>query len=176
MLIQTQAGPFRKALATNSTDTSFPSRVPRLGIPLDGGGVVDLSNGADAGGANENLIVAVPYAVAGNDDTFSMRVIGWRGVGNGASQMGIPVILAEFACTCCAAVGVTGGAILATERFCDTITLVTGNDDVTAEIISPGGDVIAHVMFDVKGFTSVEFTFDSTAVGATSMNVLIAQI
>jgi hypothetical protein len=104
-----------------------------------------------------------------------VRLIGWRKLGSDpATQLWIPVVLAELACTACAVTGVAGKLIVATERFCDTITLVTGNDDISIDIVSPTGDVIAHALADIKGFSKLEITFDSTAAGTTAMNCLYA--
>ena len=53
------------------------------------------------------------------------------------------------------------------------LTLATGfNSNVSTEIVSPTGDVIAHCVQDVKGFAKVEVTFDMT--GATNGNALYA--
>jgi hypothetical protein len=169
MLLETLSQAFAKALATDATDTSFLSRVP-TGTEPTNDGVINLSKD---GAVCQNGILLIPYATAGDNDTFSMRLIGWRRLGNlSGTLLWIPVVLVELACTASAAVGVAGRLVPNTQRFADTITLVTGNDDVSVDIVSPTGDVIAHVMADLKGFQKVELTFDSTAAGATAMNCL----
>ena len=169
MFIETVSAPFAKALATDSADTSFASKIP-TGTEPTGNGIIEI--GAN-GLAVQNGIILVPYATAGNDDTFSMRLIGWRKLGTDpATLLWIPVVLAELACTASTVVGVAGRLVVATERFVDTITLVTGNDDISIDIVSPTGNVVAHAVADIKGFQKLELTFDSTAVGATAMNCL----
>ena len=173
MYMETRASQFAKALSTDSADTSFPSRIPTATEP-SGSGVLDIG----MHGVSSNGMILVPYATSGDGDTFSMRVIGWRvvGAGNTDTLLWIPVVLAEIACTASTTVGVAGKIIVATERFVDTITLVTGNDDISIDIVSPTGDEIAHVLVDTKGFQKIELTFDSTAVGTTAMNCLYAPL
>jgi hypothetical protein len=86
------------------------------------------------------------------------------------------VILAQFVCTMSTQVGVAGREVLNTERFCDTITLTTGNDDVSVDITSPTGDVIAHASVDLKGSQKLELTFAMSTGSPTSANCLIALI
>ena len=175
MLLETLSVDFVKALATDATNTSFPSKVPTATEP-SGNGVIDLG-GPGASAVVQNGILIVPYATAGDDDTFSVRVIGWRKLGNApATLLWVPVVLAELACTASQAVGVAGRLVVATERFADTITLVTGNEDISIDIVSPTGNVIAHALADLKGFKKVELTFDSTAAGTTAMNALYALV
>lgn len=171
VLVQTLKGPYAKTLAANSTDTSFPSRVPTITQPVNAVGSLD-------GATQANGVLLLPYAVAADGDTFSMRLIGWRWVGAGNTvgvQLWIPTVLAEFACTCSTPVGVAGGYLGATDRFCDTITLVgtTGNANVSVEIVSPANDTIAHILADLKGCQFFETTFDSTSAGtAAGMNAI----
>jgi hypothetical protein len=69
---------------------------------------------------------------------------------------------------------VAGTPVVATERFVDTITLVTGNDDISVDIVSPTADEIAHVMLDCKGFMKIEITFDMTTGDPTGGNCLVS--
>lgn len=174
MLIDVLSIGFGKALSTDATDTSFPSKIP-TGTEPTGNGVVDLSiEGNELG---PNSVFLLPYATMDDDATFSMRVLGWRRVGTSraANALWIPVPLIEVACTGCSAVGVAGKVIIATERFCDTITLV-GAVGTTAshEIVSPTGNILAHVRLTTKGVQKLEFTFDSTSASAVAMNCLYA--
>ncbi len=174
MLIETATHPWKKALTTSATDTSFPSRIPRATEPTHDG-VHALSASPYNGGLAQNGLVLVPYGLGDDDDVFAMRVIGWRRLGDDiATLIWVPVILAELTCTMSTAVGLAGRLILNTERFCDTIALVTGNDDVSVDIVSPTGNVIAHAILDLKGFQKVEFTFDTTTGDPTNCNCLFA--
>ena len=63
--------------------------------------------------------------------------------------------MTELTCTMGAITGIVGRIIINTERFCDTIALVTGNDDVSIDIVSPTGDVGAHAVLMLKGFPKI---------------------
>lgn len=171
MLLETSTGPFKKALATDSADASFAARIPKIAEP-SGNGIIDL--GSYLGGSGQNAIVAIPYATSGDDDTMSMRVWGWRKVGGEpGTAIWIPVLLFEIAVTMGATVGVVGTDIPATSRFADVITLTFGN---SIEVNSPSNDLVGHVVAACKGFSKLDFEFDSTAVGTTGMNCLYAFI
>jgi hypothetical protein len=174
-MLLTQGANFRKAKATNATDTSFPSKVPTATEPTNDG-VHDLLNGV-ANGSVPNAAVLVPYGTGDADDVFAMRVIGWRRVGfDPLTDLWVPVVLAELTCTMSATTGVAGTPVVATEFFVDTLALVTGNDDISIDIVSPTGDEIAHAVVDLKGFQKVEITFDMTTNDPTGANCLVAFI
>ena len=165
MLLETLWTKYQKALATNSTSGSFPAIIPTLTEPTSDG-VFNLRND---GVFVPNAIRVMPYAIASDNDTFSMRVYAWDRVG--PLGLWVPCVLVELACTASAVVGVAGGDVLATERFADTISLTTGNDDISVDIVSPTGDVAGHAQIDLKGCEKVKFTFKITS-GTTSMNAL----
>lgn len=178
MLIETLSGDYRIARSTDSTDASFPSRINTITEPTQDG-VYDLSTGLPL---VQNLALILPYGVGSDNDTFSVRVIGWRKVGTarpggqvpaGNTRLWIPLVLAEYACTLSADVGVAGAIIDNTHRFADTMTLTTGNANVSEELVSPGGDLKAHAVLDLKGVHKLEFTFQITS-GTTAMNCLFA--
>ena len=173
MFLETMSTDFRKAKATNATDTSFPSKIVTRTEPTNDG----VHNLTQSEGAAQNGMVVIPYILGDDDDACAMRIIGWRRIGkNPATNLWIPAILAELTCTASTAVGIAAADVLNTERFCDTIVLVTGNDDISIDIVSPTGNVIAHAVVDLKGFQKVEFTFDATTGDPTSMNCLFALI
>lgn len=162
-MIATLSNEFVKARSVNATDSSFPSRIPTTTEP-SADGVIDLA--PLAGRVADNLLL-IPYGTGSENDTFDLRVIGWRKV----DTLWIPVILAEVACTLSAAVGVASAPVINSERFVDTLSLTIGNQNASAEVVSPGDDVLAHLMLDVKGFSKVEITF-AIDTGATGMNAL----
>lgn len=170
MLLETLKSPFARVLAANATDAGFPSRIPTLTQPT-------LAIGSLDGGVQQNGVRIVPFAVGADDTTFAFRVIGWHYIGSGPSRLWIPVPLGEFNCTTCTAVGVAGGAVLNTERFCDTIALqgTTANANVGVEIVSPANNTIAYVLVDLKGAPLFEVTFD-IGTGPTEMNALYSLI
>jgi len=180
MLVETLSMKFVKArrdasgVAANATNATFPSKVPTITKP-SGAGVIELCS-PDKGAVAQNGIVLIPYGTGSDNNTFELRVIGWRLVTNDEGKAGlwIPVLLVELHCTLSAAVGVAGATVVNTERFADTISLTTGNDDVSVDIVSPTGEIIAHAMLDLKGFNLVETTFSINSGGTTDMNCLYA--
>ncbi len=181
MLVETQGMPFRKARSVNATDSSFPAKAMTETEPkgdagtATGASIIDLCT---EGAIAQNGMVVMPYALGADNDTFNLRVYGWRKVGteNTTRNLWRPCLLVEVACTISADVGVAGCIVLNTERFADTIALTTGNDDITVSIISPTGDVAGHFTVDLEGFQKAELTFDLGATAPTSMNALIALI
>lgn len=188
MFLETLYSELRKALTTDSTDGTFASKIPTVTEPT-GNGVIDLV--APGTPYAPHRILAMPYATAGNDDTFDVRVIGWNCIGTKLGQaltnrIWIPTILTQFSCTACTCTGVATGFILDTERFVDTVALTAliGEATVTAnttrtgtvEIYTPANNTPGWVIFPVRGMRKIEFNFDSTAAGATAMNCLFMKL
>lgn len=172
------ARPFQKAKSTNATDSSFPSKVPVHAEPTNDG-VHDL--GIGGGGEVPSDAVIIPYSVGSENDTFNMRVIGWRRLSHGATLLWIPSILADLACTLGAQTGVAATAVVATELFCDAITITTEpviTSDVTnsgtSARFSPANDLIAWVSVPLYGSEKIEFTFDMATGDPTSANALFS--
>lgn len=183
MLLETWSGEFRKARSVNATDTSFPARIPTATEPTADAGTatgqatIDLLHRGATGNAVRNAAVLYPYGTGDDNDVFAMRAYGWRRIrGNGTTlaDLWVPTLLCELTCTMGAIVGVAGTPILAAERFCDTLALVTGNDDVSIDIVSPTGDQPAHAVIDTKGSAKLEMTFDMTTGNPTDGNCLVA--
>lgn len=176
MLIETQSSDFFRVLSTDSTDSSFPSVIPTTTEPT-GVGVIELGfSGGQSKAYAPNGLVIVPYGTGADDATITgMRVIGWsRLPGDQATtqSLWIPFILLECAAILSTAVGVAGSVLTSTYRFCDTITLVgtSGNANISHELISPTGNVIASVTCDTKGCQKVQVTFDlGTATAANAI-------
>lgn len=163
---RTQIAPLTKIRNTNSTDSSFPSRIPTVTEPT-GSGVMRLNR---VKGFSANNLKVIPYGAGSDNTTFDMRVIGWEEV-NG---LYVPAILAQVSVTLCGAVGVSGQAVTDSERFADTLSVTVGNSGVDVSVISPGADVSGHFVVDLKGCAIVEITFDMT--GATSGNALVKEL
>ena len=187
-----------KLRKTNTTDGSFPSRVPTATEPSGVGddasqditstgkaAVFDIGQ-LDSTGRHEvvsekNRIKIVPFGAGSDTQTFSMRVIGWQRAfkrdearDDRVEGLWIPTTLAEFSCALSTPTGVAGKAAIATDLFCDTITLTgtSGNSGVDISITSPADNTIAHVVIDLKGCQKVEIVFDMT--GATSGNAFVS--
>ena len=173
--------PARRALATNANASAFASKIATITEPVNDG-VINL--------VKDGVLVASkiklwPILLGADNDTSSMRVIGWHQVLlDGKFDLWFPTPIGEFACTASAAVGIAGAAVLNTERFCDTITpvaLMTRDRKIAAgtsvnsdyEILSPTADLIGHIIMPIAGFQKLEFTFDQT-LGTPTQNVLYA--
>lgn len=184
--IGTQWTPLFKARSVNETSANFVAKVPMATEPLDDvPGVTTATSQASINmrhGATilQNGLMILPYGVGADNTTFSMRFIGWRRLGASNDPTRYiwvgPIMLGEFNCIIDSdLVGLAGRLIVATEFFCDTITLqgTSGNANISHEILSPAdGVTMAHVILDTKACDRVEPSFK---VGtATSANALIA--
>lgn len=170
MFIDTISNNLTKALTANSSATSFAAKVITTTEPT-GTGIIDLRYpGRFLGHAKLRLH---PYGTGNDDTTFAMRMIGWTYATSGDpdTAVWVPTVLAEVACTLSTAVGVAAKYVIETERFCDTITKVTGNDE-HLRLVSPTGNVIGYVELYCSGVHKVELSFDMT--GATDGNCLYA--
>lgn len=180
----TQSGPFRKARAVNVVSSSFPSRIPTTTEPPSSDTTVTANTtvqvidlGQLAGGLTQNSAMIVPYGLGSDNDAFSMRVIGLRRIGSGATALWIPIPLGAWtACTLNNTnPGIAGAAIINTEFFCDAMTLDTGftdNKSISLETVVPGTDLIAHCVVALKGCQKLEITYDATT-GSPTMNALV---
>lgn len=190
--LMTRAGPWRKVRKTNATNATFPSRIPLATDPFVTAGVsgdADTATGSSVirltnelfGGQSQSGAEFLFYGVGADNTTFSARIIGWSPLVTSGltevtpdTQIWIPVVLVELACTLSAVpIGLANKAIVATELFCDTMTVVgtTGVAGLDMSITSPANDTIARVFVDLWGHTELEVTFDMT--GATSANALV---
>lgn len=182
-VLMTQWTPLRKARSVNQTSNGYVSKVWTTTEPVTdaatatGQATLNMRNGNSA---TQNKLMILPYAIGSDNNTFSMRVIGWRCFGTDPTTLiWGPILLLEVLCTLDSTlVGVTGSLILVTEMFCDTITLVgtSGNANISHELLNPADGVsTAHVMVDTKGCDKIECSF-TTGASATSCNALIAQL
>lgn len=176
-LLWTIRTPLARTHVTNATDTNFPSKVPTKTRP-NGDGVIDF--GAD-GGKSSNGLLLLPVGTGQNDAAMDMRVIGWKliaGVSQGTTptvDLWIPHLLAQFGLVFGNVTGVANTKVPATEFFMDTVTLTTGNANVSVETLSPGSDIISHILLNGLSSDLVEVTFDMGA-NATSGNCLYSKM
>lgn len=171
----------QKIRPINSADTSFGSRVPTVTQP-SGTGVFAI--GQNLGPQRLKLI---PYGVGDDNDVFAMRIIGWSRTVE-APTIWIPCVIGELTCTMGGIVGVAGASIVDTERFCDTIAVVSqGKTSDTdgggaaassgqIELFSNANDLVAFAVIAVNGYQMVELTFDMTTGNPTNANCLIAPL
>lgn len=151
--VQTSSTRFVKIRQTNSTDPSFPSRVPRIGFAgvdnqpsgkgdaaaqttfavFDLVGAEDLPPGTDRPNVQarqaQNRVILVFFGTSAADQTFKARLIGWRYCTDRNADMvkttslWIPVTLAEFTVTLGTSPGLAGAIVDNTNFFADTIAL-----------------------------------------------------
>lgn len=167
-----RANGFSKIRTANSTDASFPSRVPTTTEPT-GTGIQAWSDFGLDGVLAPTKAIIIPYGVGADNTTFKLRIIGWRLIGT----LWVPSVMAEYTCTNCTAVGVASAAVVDTERFCDILTATTGTPSGSTEIVQfgTGTELISHIQIDLKGFQKIEITFNMNS-SATSANALVAWV
>lgn len=173
------ARPLKRALVTSSTDTSFPAKIPTITEPTNDG-VVQLATGP--GGIVPCKMRLFPFGTGADNGVFDMRVIGWTRYTAGTSSGIIwwPYILASYTCTMSADVGVAGAPIVATERACDTVVILsepTITSDVTrfgtSWVYSPANDTQGWVQMQIGPVEKIEFTFDLGSGSPTAANCLV---
>ena len=175
----------RKFRSVNSDSSAFPSLADSLTPPPSdqgtaaGRATIEL---APSAGEVPNYIQLWPYGLGSDNDTFSMRIIGWRRIvpcdSNGMCQW-TPHIIAEIACTISTAVGIAGGQVLNTERYADTITIVseptitaaTTREGASLILNSPANNTRANIILCTEGCEKLELQFDQT-LGTPGMNAL----
>jgi hypothetical protein len=188
-LLETLTTGLIRARVTNTTDTSFPTRIPTATEPSGLGdaaaqttsAVFDLSRGQGASGGNTqyNRALIVPFGAGSDTQTFDMRILGWysiksrTGGDNPNTRLWVPIPLAQITCSLSLQVGVAGKVNVATDVFCDTLAIgtTTANQGVSIDVVSGANDLTAHLVVDLKGAQKLELTFDMT--GATSGNALV---
>jgi hypothetical protein len=168
---------FRKARTVNQTSNGYVSKVPTGTAPSGTGSSATNASVIDAPTnslAKPNRLVILPYAIGSNNNTFSVRVIGWMPTADSTTRIWIPVLLCELACTVSSSIpGVAAKDVLDTELFADTIAVTYGNANVSVEVVSPAADVVAHAIVNIKSLPKVELSF-TTGGSATSCNSLVA--
>jgi hypothetical protein len=174
MLLETISQPFRLVRSANSTDSSFASKVPTADKP-SGAGVLDLGG---FGVANQNGVMLVPFGTGSDGDTFSLRVLAWHWISDptitkAVTTLWVPALLCELSVTLSSGnPGVAGTILGSSNYFAKSISLTTGNANVSTETVSPAtSGVLAHATVDMKGAQMLEVIF-TTGSSATDCNAL----
>lgn len=183
--LYTDALALRRVLSANATGNSFTARTDLLTASLptplqadSGGGYIDLGTGRVAG-YSPNTVLLKFFGVGSDNTTGNCRVYGVRAMrsATGTVVSYTHVLLAEYAFTLSADVGVASGLVANNERYADTITRTTGIENVADQIVSPGGDVSGHVLVDCKGHSILLVDLRvGSASPATSVNALYAGV
>lgn len=173
-ILKAMAGDLTLWCATDLADATFPSLVPTITEPT-GNGVINLTSAE--GPTTPSGVGILPIGTGANNAVITgMRVWGWRmviGV-DGASRkpaLWVPILLVEVAGVLGNITGVDGTRVPSTYFFADTITIVTGNANVSNEILSPTGDVAGHVLVASKGCRKLQLQCD-TGLNLTGLNAL----
>lgn len=189
MILSQLTAPLVRACATNASSTGFTAKTAGVTTKPSGNLVYPV---AEIGYEFRSRMRLWPIGVGSENDAFSIRIWGWNrsGSGNGAGGIiWLASILGEFSCTLGKYVGVANSPVLATERFADTITVVsepttrdgelTPSTDAetfttqgTTEIFSPANDTPGWVELRLRGAELLEFDFDQTT-GTPTMNALL---
>jgi hypothetical protein len=171
--------PYQRDRSVNATG-SFPSRIPTTTVPatvvpqtVTSQDVYDLA----ATGIKPVSARIIPFGTGSATQTFSVRVIGWTDAqptfGTSSAVLWVPTILCEYLCTLSTAVGVAGSAVLDTERFVDTLSLVAnrGTDGQDTTRLSPTGNLLANFVVNLRGSKMIELCY---SVGTnTDCNALV---
>lgn len=177
VVVDSKIQPWRLARSVNQTSASFVSKVPTTTEPkgdagtATGASVIELSNNGMCGPSAAKI---VPFGTTTNDNTFNVRVIGWERLPYPSGlDLWVPTTLAEVTATLGTSPGVDGTLVTSSNLFADTLVLVTGNANVSMEIISPANDTIAHFIVSLKGSMKLELSFSIAGGTATDMNALV---
>lgn len=161
---------WRKAQTTNSTATSFSALLPTVTKPERSAtrGVFDLGDQAER---SQNTLLVMPYGGNDNNDIMNVKVVGWDFLkDSGARGLWVPSVICEVQGTMSSTlVGVASEDVVATELFCDTLTLTTG-----VAVLRTGTADIDPAWFevDVYGYRMVELTYD-LGTGGDTQNALV---
>lgn len=174
MLLETLSQPFRLVRSANDSSSAFAAKLPTAAKPW-GGGVIDLGG---FGVANQNGILLAPFGTGSDGNTFSLRVLAWHWISDptitkALTTLWVPFLLCELSVTLSSAnPGVAGTVVGSSNYFAKSISLTTGNANVSAETVSPAtGGILAHAAADMKGAEMIEVIF-STGSSATDCNAL----
>lgn len=159
--MSTRTNPYTKGRATNSTATSFASKLA-TGTAPSGDGVISRSTRQAAIVADNMRLIF--WGAGSADQTFDIKAIGW----NLQTDIWIPSKLFTAVCTLGTMPGIAGTSIDENQLFVDKIVVTGGDDNVNVRVESPEDNVSARIVFDSEGFQKLEVIFDMT--GATSGN------
>lgn len=143
-----------KGMATNATASSFSALLATATKPAASSTRTVIDRGK---GPSRCVIRVIPFAVATNNQTMSVKVVGWH-MSRKDSITPVPLWVANticlVACTMSSTlVGVAGADVVTTELFADTLSLTNGTavlDQGTADVDT------ASFIADVSGYELVE--------------------
>lgn len=158
-------GEMNRVLAVSHAST-LPALAPTVTAPTTEG---TFDRVGPTGAVSAAKLKLVPFGTDADNETFTMRAVGWNQVGT----LWVPTVLWESLCTLSTAVGVAAASVINTEFFCDTIAATTagmGVANVDNVITSPADDTPAHVVIDCRGSQRVQVIFAlGTGAGANAL-------
>lgn len=177
--IFTRSSPMPRSNQTNSTTVGTSIANPAdTQVKPSGDGVIDL--GADRGGYVPNGLLIIPYGTDTSAQTFLLSAFAWDMIPAGTGAAGDKdtwqaYLLASFQCTLCTLTGLALSPVNASQLYCGTITITAGNANVSAEAVSPTGNIKASILLDTKGAALVELRFARNG-SAASMNSIYRKV
>jgi hypothetical protein len=186
VMLMTMAQKFKPCRAVNQTSGSYVAKVPQVGAPtlssLWGGSTADTATSQacqllanEGGSASQNGVKIAFYGTGTNGQTFNCKVYGWTPVllqNQPLQETWISILMCELQATLDSNLPGVDAVITSGMLFASQITIVTGNANVSVEVVTNSSDDVAHAMVDMKGARRMELTFK---VGtATDANALVA--
>lgn len=192
MILKNQTENWRKIRSVNADCASFASLVALPQSPfLTYVSTGSYDTGAEGSGTRSGGLIyspgaihfplevsLSPYLVGSDNATMYMDAIGWRPTDLGKpTEIWTPVTLFEALCTGSGFVGLANRAVIATERFCDTIALTSlkGTQGTNIDVMSPADNTPGYITLKTRGFPIVEVRFNLNS-SATGCNALWARL
>jgi hypothetical protein len=109
----------------------------------------------------------MPFGAGSAGNTIKIRVWGLRSCVGGFCGS----LLWEGTGTLCTQTGAAGFDVTSTDKYCDTVTTVTGTESVDCRTLSPGSNVPGKVKILTGGCECLIIEFDKN--NATNANALV---
>lgn len=163
--------PFKYALATNATGTTFADLNATTTEP-SGSGIFDLlsiANGVGLGAQVPEYLQLIPFGKNADNETFDMRLYGYNATERTASlaPIYIPQLLLDLSVVLCAR---TFTDHAADTFLADTLTVNDGGADngLWQRITDCQEDMVASVIVHTRACRYIRFDFDADAGGSAS--------
>lgn len=164
--------------AADYSTNGYPTRGLTITKP-SGDGVLAFGEG---GAIASPFLKIVPIGTGADNNTFGMKIIGWRHTNNNVNQtvlVWVPTTIAIYAVTLGAATGIANSDFPANYFLADTITCTFGPTLIAAQlptvldwaIFSPADDSVGWIKQPSFGFRMIEIIF-TTGGSATAANAL----
>tara|TARA_R100001086_G_scaffold248195_3_gene184446 strand:- start:1448 stop:1999 length:552 start_codon:yes stop_codon:yes gene_type:complete len=159
----------RRGLANNSTDVAVSFPVSTTTEPSSTDSETPTANHAVIPTSDQDTLLHF-FGTDTDDDDFHAYVYGWSRLVSltSSTHQWMATFLIRVVAKMGTHVGLSGGIVTDSERWCDTITLDTTNIGTSDyEIISAADNGTAALIIRNKGFEKLDVWFDMNA-GATA--------